>query len=99
MNRFKTTALLISLALGAVSAGALASGSESFSNAPNNDTRLYNMGKGVFANKFACSSCPLAGKSLDAAVAREVLGGQPRVSLSTDEARALSTYLKRRFSI
>ena len=87
-------------ALAVVMSGAtFASGSESFSQGQNNDTRLYNAGKGVYADKFACSGCPLAGKTLSASVAREVLGGTPKVALSSDEQDAVAVYLKRRFKI
>ena len=83
----------------AMSGAAFASGSESFSQGQSNDTRLYNVGKGVYADKFACSSCPLAGKPLNAGVAKEVLGGTPKVTLSGDEQDAVAVYLKRRFKI
>ena len=83
----------------AASGAALASGSEGFTQGQNNDTRLYNVGKGVYADKFACSGCPLAGKSLNADVAKGVLGGTPKVSLSGEEQDAVAVYLKRRFKI
>ncbi len=91
------------LALGvlavAASGAALASGTEGFAQGQNNDTRLYNVGKGVYADKFACSGCPLAGKSLNADVAKAVLGGTPKVALSGEEQDAVGVYLKRRFKI
>ena len=99
MKRHKFHRLLATLALAAAATTAFASGSESFSAAPSSDTRLYNMGKGVYADKFACASCPLAGKSLDAEVAKAVLNGDPKVDVSNDEAQALAAYLKRRFKI
>jgi hypothetical protein len=76
-----------------------ASGSETMSAAPSSSAQLYNTGKAVFADKFACSNCPLAGKNLDAEVAKEVLKGNPKVALSNDESEALAAYLKRRFKI
>ena len=91
------------LALGvlavAASGAALASGTEGFAQGQNNDTRLYNAGKGVYADKFACSGCPLAGKPLNADVAKGVLGGAPKVALSGEEQDAVAVYLKRRFKI
>ena len=83
----------------AASGAALASGSEGFAQGQSNDTRLYNVGKGVYADKFACSGCPLAGKSLNADVAKGVLGGAPKVALSGEEQDAVAVYLKRRFKI
>ncbi len=78
---------------------ALASGSESFGSAQTGDTQAYNMGKSVYAEKLSCSACPLAGKKLDSAVAKEILNGKVTVALNDEEKAALSTYLKRRFSI
>ena len=95
----KKYALAIGALAVAISGAAFASGSESFSQGQNNDTRLYNAGKGVYADKFACNSCPLAGKTLSAGVAKEVLGGTPKVALSSDEQDAVAVYLKRRFKI
>jgi hypothetical protein len=83
----------------ALASVALASGSESFGSAQTGDTQAYNMGKGVYAEKLACSTCPLAGKKLDSAVAKEILNGKVTAALNEEEKAALSTYLKRRFSI
>jgi hypothetical protein len=99
MKFSKKSALITAAIISALSSTAFASGSEGFSSAQNNDTRMYNAGKGVYADKFSCSSCPLAGKSLNASVAKEVLGGTPKVQLSTDEQDAVMVYLKRRFKI
>jgi hypothetical protein len=97
------SALMFGAAVGVfttlVSTSANASGSESMSSGPSNDTRLYNAGKGVYADKFSCNGCPLAGKSLNAELAKEVLAGKPKVELSSDEADALAAYLKRRFRV
>ena len=95
----KKYALAIGALAVAMGGAAFASGSEGFSQGQNNDTRLYNAGKGVYADKFACSGCPLAGKPLNAGVAKEVLGGSPKVALSSDEQDAVAVYLKRRFKI
>jgi hypothetical protein len=77
----------------------VASGSEGGIGAQAGDTAAYNAGKGVYAAKFACSACPLAGKSLDAAAARELIANKRGVSLSSDESAALAVYLKRRFKL
>ena len=97
---FKTRSVFVIGALAALmSSAVLASGSDSFSAAPTGDTRLYNAGKGVYADKLSCSSCPLAGKSLDTELAKQVLSGKPQIALSADEQSALTLYLKRRFRI
>jgi hypothetical protein len=88
-----------SSALALTMSPALASGSEGSIGAQAGDTAAYNVGKGVYAAKFACSACPMAGKSLDAAAARELLGNKRGVSLSSDESAALDVYLKRRFKL
>jgi hypothetical protein len=86
-------------ALAAAAGMALASGSEGGVGAQAGDTAAYNAGKGVYAAKFACSGCPMAGKPLDAAAARELLGDTRGVTLSNEEASALNVYLKRRFKL
>jgi hypothetical protein len=93
----KSIAFAVALLLG--STGALASGSEGIGGGQTSDTALYNAGKGVYADKFACSACPLASKSLNASLAKEILSGTPKVQLSADEQAAISVYLKRRFKI
>lgn len=95
----KTSAGIVSALALAFSGAAFASGSEGFTQGPNNEARLYNTGKGVYADKFSCSACPLAGKSLDANLAKQVLQGNPKVTLSTAEQDAVMVYLKRRFKI
>ena len=99
MFHAKKSTLLIGILTAVLSGTALASGSEGFSPGLSNDTQLYNVGKGVYADKFACSSCPLAGKSLNVDLAKEVLRGNPKVTLSTSEQNAVMSYLKRRFKI
>jgi hypothetical protein len=91
--------IAIASALLLSSAGAFASGSESIAGGQTSDAALYNAGKGVYADKFACSACPLASKPLNSAVAKDVLNGTPKVQLSADEQAAVSVYLKRRFKI
>jgi hypothetical protein len=89
----------IAMVLSLSSVGAFASGSESIAGGQTSEAALYNAGKGVYADRFACSSCPLASKSLNAGLAKEILGGTPKMQLSSDEQAAISVYLKRRFKI
>jgi hypothetical protein len=99
MNRksFKRTA---SAALLALATGlALASGTDGGGSAQTGDAASYNTGKGVYAAKLACSGCPLAGKSLDAGMARDLLADKKGVALSAEESQALEVYLKRRFKL
>ena len=84
-------------ALGLASGAVLASGSEGGGGAETGDAHAYNMGKGVYAQKLACSSCPLAGKHLDAALAGDLLAGKGLPSLSEEESHALTVYLTLRF--
>ena len=90
-------AAALTLALGATLA--LASGSDGGGSAETGDAAAYNTGKSVYFSKLACASCPLAGKSLDAAMARQVIEKAPAVTLSDDESKALAVYLKRRFKL
>ena len=76
-----------------------ASGSDAGGGAETGDAQSYNVGKGVYAQKLACKSCPLAGKSLDAAMARGLLSGTETYSLSAEEQQALAVYLKLRFKL
>ena len=78
---------------------ALASGSDGGGSAETGDAAAYNMGKSVYASKLACANCPMAGKSLDAAMARQLIEKAPAVTLSDDETKALAVYLKRRFKL
>ncbi len=91
-----TAALVLALS----TATASASGNDGGGGAETGDAAAYNAGKSVYANKLGCGGCPLAGKKLDAALAREVLASKPTgVSLSQAEASSLDTYLKRRFKL
>ena len=80
-------------------ASAIASGSDAGGGAETGDAQLYNVGKGVYAQKLACKSCPLAGKNLDADMARGLLGGNETYGLSAEEQQALAVYLKLRFKV
>ena len=71
-KQFKPTAAAALLAMSALfGASAFASGSDAAGGAETGDTQAYNLGKGVYAQKLACKSCPLAGKNLDAAIDRK----------------------------
>ena len=74
-----------------------ASGSDAVGGTETDDAQAYNMGKGVYAQKLACKSCPMAGKSLDAAMARTLLSSKDLPALSAEEKQALTVYLSRRF--
>ncbi len=99
MKILSIPSLVIALGFSFNSSAVLASGSESIGGGQTSDTALYNAGKGVYADKYSCSSCPLASKSLNASLAKEVLNGTPKVQLSAEEQAAVSMYLKRRFKI
>jgi hypothetical protein len=88
------TALMSTLPLVAV-----ASGSEGVSGGETSDAQMYNVGKAVYAQKLACSNCPLAGKPLNAMLAKELLAGNQTQSLNADDKTALASYLKRRFKL
>ena len=97
---FKPTAAAALLVFSAVfGAPAFASGSDAGGGAETGDAQAYNVGKGVYAQKLGCKSCPLAGKSLDAAMAGGLLKGKETYALSADEQQALATYLKLRFKL
>ena len=89
---------LVALAAFAASL-AQASGSDGGGAAETGDAAAYNTGKGIYAAKLACGACPMAGKSLDAGMARELLANKKGVTLSAEESRALEVYLKRRFKL
>ena len=90
---------LIALALVAGSGLALASNSDAAGSNETSDAQAYNQGKGVYAQKLACANCPLSGKSLNATIARDLLSGKDTQSLSPDESKSLTVYLKRRFKL
>lgn len=86
-------------ALGLTTGLAMASGSEGGGGAETGDTQAYNTGKGVYAQKLACGTCPLSGKSLDAMLARDLLAGKNLPTLTESESHALTVYLTRRFKL
>lgn len=99
-NLLSLTARCAAAAALALAAGlALASGSDGGASAETGDAAAYNTGKSVYATKLACANCPLAGKSLDASLARELLADKRGAALSAEESAALDVYLKRRFKL
>lgn len=96
-KRFVHIAAAASLVLAA--GLAQASGSDGGGMAQTSDAAAYNVGKAVYATKFACSGCSMSGKSLDATAARELVANKGSVTLSADESAALDVYLKRRFKL
>jgi hypothetical protein len=92
-------ALTAGLLIGTVAVPAWASGNDGAGSAETGDAAAYNTGKGVYNSKLACSGCPMAGKTLDATSARELLNNKRGVSLSAEESAALDVYLKRRFKL
>lgn len=99
MNRIFTLRGGIALALALAGGFAHASGSDGGGSAETGDAAAYNTGKAIYASKLACSACPMAGKSLDAGMARELLVSTKGVTLTADESQALAVYLKRRFKL
>lgn len=91
----RSLAVVLTLATGL----ALASGTDGGGAAETGDAAAYNTGKSVYAAKLACGGCPMAGKSLDSAMARELIAAKGKVTLSPEETQALEVYLKRRFKL
>lgn len=89
----------LALTLPLLASSAFASGSDSFGGQSGSQAQ-YNTGKAVFAQKLACTSCPLAGKTLDKMLAQQILSDSAATSmLSDDERMPLTTYLKTRFKL
>jgi hypothetical protein len=89
---------LVGLSLVLATQATLASGSDGGGSAEMGDAAAYNMGKSIYAMKLACDKCPLAGKTLDAAMAKQVMD-KPPVTLTMNESKALAVYMKRRFKM
>ncbi len=90
---------LTALLMSALPFVALASGSEGVSGGETSEAQMYNVGKAVYAQKLACSNCPLAGKALNVMLAKDLLAGNQTQSLNADDKTALASYLKRRFKL
>ncbi|BFM05603.1 hypothetical protein [Halioxenophilus aromaticivorans] len=82
-----------------VASFAQASGSDAGASAKTGDAAAYQLGKQIFAKKFACKSCPLHKQRLNKSLAQEVLMGKPNVAMSEDENQALQVFLQRRFKL
>ena len=99
MNVRSLKPLLLAAVMGLFASAVMASGSDASGSADTGDARAYNIGKMVYFQKLACSGCALAGKTLDAKLARDLVGGTQKVTLSEEEAQALGVYLTRRFGL
>jgi hypothetical protein len=96
---FVPTAAALLMVAALLSTSAMASGSDAGGGAETGNAQAYNTGKGIYAQKLACKSCPLAGRKLDAALASQLLTSKETYSLSANEQQALATYLKLRFKL
>jgi hypothetical protein len=90
-----TTTAAISLC----SSGALASGADISKGAKTSNTQLYNVGKQVYKEKYACDGCSMANKSLDEESAKTILKGKEIATLSEREAKGLEVYLTKKFDL
>lgn len=89
----------LAIALPLLASTAFASGSDSFGG-QSSEQAQYNTGKAVYAQKLACPSCPLAGKSLDKMLAEQLLSDPSLTAkLANDERAPLATYLRKRFKL
>ena len=99
MTRNPLIHITLAVALTWAAGSSFASGSDAGGGAETGDAQAYNIGKGVYAQKLACKSCPLAGKSLDSAMARDLAAGKETAGLNAEEQQALAVYLSRRFRL
>ena len=99
MTRNPLIHITLAAALTWAAGSSFASGSDAGGGAETGDAQAYNIGKGVYAQKLACKSCPLAGKSLDSAMARDLAAGKGAARLNAEEQQALAVYLSRRFKL
>ena len=101
--KFVYRALIVLAALMGASQYAAASGS--YSTGGSGDTnQAYNLGKAAIYKKLLCSSCPLAGKEIDADKAADfiqMLTDKPELTanLSESEFEGVLVYLKRRYDL
>jgi hypothetical protein len=86
-------------ALSLCSSGVLASGADISKGAKTSNTQLYNVGKQVYKEKFACDGCPMDGKSLNEESAKTILKGTEIATLSEREAKGLEVYLTKKFDL
>jgi hypothetical protein len=100
MNTSLFRKVLIAALFGVTHFAALASGTEGVSGAETSDAQMYNIGKSVYSQKLGCANCPMAGKTLNATLAKEILSGsQATQGLTVSDKSALTSYLKRRFKL
>ena len=99
MTRHSLLHITLAVALTWAASSSFASGSDAGGSAETGDAQAYNIGKGVYAQKLGCKSCPLAGKTLDQAAARDLVAGKGTAGLSAEEQKALAVYLSRRFKL
>ena len=89
MTRNPLIHITLAAALIWAAGSSFASGSDAGGGAETGDAQLYNIGKGVYAQKLACKSCPLAGKSLDSAMARDLAAGKGTTGLNAEEQQEI----------
>jgi hypothetical protein len=89
----------ITSALSLYSSGVLASGADISKGAKTSNTQLYNVGKRVYKEKFACDGCSMANKYLDEESAKTILKGTEIATLSEREAKGLEVYLTKKFDL
>jgi hypothetical protein len=76
-----------------------ASGSDSFPTT-SSGTSMYNTGKQVFSEQLACKGCAFEGKSIDKAIAMQIVSDKKITEkLSTSDRDAVVAYAKKRFRI
>lgn len=99
--RFKVSKkLLCALSMAVVAGSAFASGVDSFGGGLAGEQQMYTLGKATYTKKLGCSSCSLAGKSLDKSLAEQLLSDASKTSQLSDEERAaLAVFLKLRFKL
>ncbi len=92
VKKLLCSAVLIT-ALGLAENLVWASGSDAVREASTVEARLYNTGKKVFKEKFACAKCSMANKTLNKALAQKILQSKEITELSEQEIEALQVFL------
>ncbi len=97
----RLSALVFAASLAVAATATWASGTVGPGGSPSaGEQSLYNAGKTVFARRLACRSCPYAGQSPSAELAREVLAdAETLATLVPDEQEALQVYFHQRFGV
>lgn len=99
MKRKTFLAAIVAATVMVASGHVFASGSDAGASAKTGEAAAYQLGKQVFAKKYACKSCPLHKQRLNKGMASQILEGEPKVDLSQNEAKALQVFLQRRFKL